>query len=192
MRPTLRGRGDPLQGRGAGGRRRRPLRSPIRPPPEPPANRYEGRGRTGVRTRRCRPPPEPPANRYEEYDSLPARCGTARTMSRPLPVMVQILEKSPMIRGPRPTRAGTGSERRRCSRAARRTRPRSAWRRWEEGDQLPACCVDGVQAHGARREQGQHEAPLVAAAGDPPKRRGEGTPDGGVGPEGFTSLTECM
>ena len=43
-----------------------------------------------------RPPPEPPANRYEEYDSLLARYGTVWTMSRPLPVMVQILEKSTM------------------------------------------------------------------------------------------------
>ena len=42
------------------------------------------------------PPPEPPANRYEEYDSLLARYGTVWTMSRPLPVMVQILEKSTM------------------------------------------------------------------------------------------------
>ena len=43
-----------------------------------------------------RPPPGPPANRYEEYDSLPARYGTVRTMSHPLPVMMQILEKSTM------------------------------------------------------------------------------------------------
>ena len=42
------------------------------------------------------PPPEPQANRYEEYDSLPARYRTVRTMSRPLPATVQILEKSTM------------------------------------------------------------------------------------------------
>ena len=43
-----------------------------------------------------RPPPEPLANRYDEHDSLPARYGTVRMMSRQLPVMVQMLEKSTM------------------------------------------------------------------------------------------------
>ena len=43
-----------------------------------------------------RPPPEQPANGYEECGSLPARYGTVRAMPRPLPVMVQILEKSNM------------------------------------------------------------------------------------------------
>ena len=43
-----------------------------------------------------RPPPEPPANRCDKHDSLLARYGTVWTVSRPLPVMVQILEKSTM------------------------------------------------------------------------------------------------
>ena len=37
--------------------------------------------------------PELPENRYSRHDSLPALCGTVRTMSRQLPVMVQVLEK---------------------------------------------------------------------------------------------------
>ena len=53
------------------------------------------------------PQPEPQANGYEEYGSLQARYGTVRTMSRPPPVMVQMLEKPTRDRGPRPARAGT-------------------------------------------------------------------------------------
>ena len=43
-----------------------------------------------------RPPPEAPASRYGQYDSLLARHATVWTMSRQLPVMVQILETSTM------------------------------------------------------------------------------------------------
>ena len=43
-----------------------------------------------------RPPPEPPASRHDERDSPLARYGTVRTMSRQLPAVVQILEKSTM------------------------------------------------------------------------------------------------
>ena len=65
-------------------------------------------GRSGGRPFRPRVRPELPENRYSRHDSLLARCGTVWTMSRQLPAMVQVLEKSTTDPCPRQARASTG------------------------------------------------------------------------------------
>ena len=132
-----------------------------------------------------RPPPEPLANRCDKHDSLLARYGIVWTWAAQRPVMVQILEKSTMEPWSR-----TDESRHRIGKKkvqalvydtpytttvsiakTGRRRPSTDMRRgWRAGP----WCTTGTQ----------HEAPRVAAAGAPPKRRGEGAPGAGVGPGG--------